>query len=93
MLRHPHLILIAPSVIRAPYLQADGILAAGFGDENALSRVWNLRARDDHDSFGNTLVDENPIAFLHRYPVVFSAPAGHAAKLSPGNSTGNDFTS
>ena len=91
MLRHPHLVLVAPSVIRTPYFQTDGVLAARFSDKYAFRRMRDLGARNDHNFLCDTLVDENPIAFAHRYPVVFPAPTGHGAKLSSEIRTGNDF--
>ena len=39
--------------------------------------MGDFSARNDHNFFGDSLVNENPIPFAHRRPVVFSALAGH----------------
>ena len=82
MLRHPHLILFIPSVIRSPYFQTNRIFAAGLGDEDPFQGMRDFGARDDHDFFRDTFIDENTIAFAHCDPIFASSLAIHARKLS-----------
>jgi len=88
MLRYPHLILFAPSVIRPPHFQSDCVFAAGLGNENSFSRMGNLSPGNDHDFFGNALVDENTITLAHSGSVFPFAFRIHAPKVSLANSSG-----
>ena len=91
VLRYPHLVFFIPGVIRSPYLQADGVFAAGLGYENPFGRVRDLGPGDNHDFFGDALVDEDAITLAHGHSILSSSPLVHGAKLSPRNSTGKLF--
>jgi hypothetical protein len=84
------LILIAPGIVGPPDFESDSKIAAGFGDENPFHRMGNFGPGDNHDFFGNALIDQNTIALAHRSAALFSSPGVHGAKLplpiSPGKS-------
>jgi len=84
MFRHPHLVFFAPGEIRLPNFQSDGKLAARFRDEYLFIGMRNLDSRDDHDFSGDSLVDQDAIAFAHR-GAVFALSSTHKQKLPKPN--------
>src|SRR5687768_7727020 len=66
--RDPHLILLAPGIIRLPDLESDRVLPAGFGNESFFSGVRHLDAGYDENFLRYSFVDEDAVALAHRRP-------------------------
>src|SRR5258706_4783614 len=79
-LRDPHPALLAPHIVGLPHLEADGKIAARFGDEDLLVGMRDLRARDQVHFLGDALVDQDAVADLHR---VFGFPPGIPSRIAP----------
>ena len=89
MFGNPHLVLVIPGVVRAPNFEANGIFAARLGHEDALGRMRNFRAGDDHDFFRDPLVDQNTVALAHGDAVFSFSPGAHGSTLPSSISSGN----
>ena len=91
MLWHPHLILVAPGIVGPPDFQSDSEFASGFGDENSFGRVGYFGPGDNHDFFGDALIDQYAITLAHSSAVLSSTPRLHGAKLPLPNSPGKSL--